>query len=299
MHKISIKTKLALIIALFFWASAFVGIRIGLQDYPPGGLALFRFLVASLCMFFIYVRLPARNKIAKTDIGWLLLVGAFGIGGYHIALNYGELSVASGIAGFIVSLSPVVTAVFAVVFLRERLSVYGIVGMIISILGVMLIMLGQNNVFRFDIGIIYVLCAAFVGGVYSVLQKPFLKKYNVIEVTTYVIWGGTLALLIYLPDLLHGFAIAPLKVELTAIYLGIFPSAIAYVAWGYVLTQMPASRAVNFYYFLPIIATLLGWMCLGEMPALLSLEGGMIALLGVWVVNHSYRKQAIAYNEQQ
>src|SRR4051812_15811907 len=101
-HIVSLKTKFALAITILLWASAFVGIRAGLQGYSPGALALFRFLIASVCMGVICLGFPEnRHKINFTDTWRLFLLGAVAIAGYHIALNYGELTVPSGIASFI------------------------------------------------------------------------------------------------------------------------------------------------------------------------------------------------------
>ncbi|MEO8401796.1 MAG: EamA family transporter, partial [Gammaproteobacteria bacterium] len=282
----SLKTKIALFLAVTLWASAFVGIRAGLEGYTPGGLALLRFIIASFCMLIIYFRLPQRTAICWGDKGLLLLVGMFGVGCYNIALNYGEIAVSSGIASFIISLSPIVTLIFAILFLRESISLNMVVGTIISIIGVGLIMLSKTNQFDFHLGVFYVLIASIIGGAYSVLQKPFLKKHHAIEVTAYIMWGATILLLIYAPDALRDIKTASYQATFSVIYLGIFPAAIGYIAWSYGLKEVPASQAVNFLYFMPLIATFLGWVCLGEIPTWLSLVGGLVALFGVWVVNH-------------
>lgn len=289
---ISFKIKLALAIATVLWASAFVGIRASLESYTPGPLALFRFIIASICMLVIYLRLPQRSKMPLKDIIGLLVIGGITLGVYHVALNYGEISVSSGTASFIISQSPIITAAFAFVVLRERLTIFGVIGMLISFLGVTLIMVGQGGSLSLDKGSMYVALAAIAGSIYSVSQKSYLQKYHAIEVTTFLMWGGTLALLIYTPDLSHELFSASLKATLSTVYLGIFPAALAYLAWSYALAAMPAALAVNFLYFMPIVATLLGWLCLGEIPVLMALIGGVVALLGVWVVNESYRWKA-------
>lgn len=281
-------TKIALAVAVTLWASAFVGIRIGLEGYSPGALALLRFLVASVCMTFVYWRLPKRQIFARKDFCLLLVFGAIGLGGYNIFLNYGEVSVSAGIASFVISQSPLITMLCAVVMLREGFNLNALLGLLISIIGVGLITLGQNNDLKFDIGLLCIFLATLVSGLYSVFQKPFLNKYHAIDVTVLIVWGGTLVLLVYLPELYHDIQTAPVNATLAAIYLGIFPAAIAYLAWSYALSKIPASRCASFLYFMPVIATFLGWVCLGEVPALLSLIGGLVALLGVWVANRAF-----------
>jgi drug/metabolite transporter (DMT)-like permease len=295
---LSIKIKVAVSITVFLWASAFVAIRSGLEGFSPGSLAFFRFLIAAICMTLIYINLPKKNKIATTDKLLMLFIGAITLGIYHIGLNYGELTVSAGISSFVISQAPILTTVFAILFLRERINKIGALGLLISTVGMTLILLGQENGYNINIGILYIFFAAIAGSVYNVLQKPFLKKYSAIEVTTYGIWGSLFVFGYYMPAFSHEISHASLNAILSVVYLGIFPAALATMTWTYTLASMPASRASNFIYFMPIIATILGWACLGEVPALLSLIGGMLALAGVWVMNKSYYKVSITAAQQ-
>ena len=77
---------------------------------------------------------------------------------------------------------------------------------------------------------------------------------------------------------------ACLHATFAVIYLGIFPAAIAYVLWNYALARMPASLLSSFLYLSPVLASLIAWVWLGEVPALLTLVGGAIAILGVILV---------------
>jgi len=286
----SAKTKFALAITIFFWSSAFVGIRVGLVGYSPGSLALFRFLIASLCMLVIYWRLPARENFKKSDFWLLLLFGAIGLGGYNLFLNYGELTISAGISSFIVSQSPLISMLCAVFFLGEKFNLGALIGTLISILGVGLITLGHSESYEMGIGLLFIFLATIISGLYSVMQKPFVIKYRVIDVTVFYIWAGTASLCFYFPDLLREIKTAPMDSTLAVIYLGIFPAAVAYAAWGYALSEIPVSRCVSYMYFMPVIATFLGWLLLGEIPSAISLLGGLIALVGVWMANRAFVK---------
>jgi len=289
----TVKTKVALTVAILLWASAFVGIRAGLVGYSPGALGLLRFLVASICMLLINSRLPKKPVVIFRDRIWLLLIGMFGLGVYNVALNQGEIEVASGIASFIISQSPVITLVLAILFLGEQLSLRTVIGMLVSIVGVGLIAIGETKDFGLNNGVFYILISTIAGGIYSVVQKPFLKKYHAIEVTAWIIWGATLFLLLWLPDMLRQIPQASLTTTMWVIYLGIFPAALGYIAWSYGLKDIPASRAANALYFLPVLATFLGWLILDEVPAVLSLIGGFVALIGVWIVNRRGRPRPV------
>ncbi len=73
------------------------------------------------------------------------------------------------------------------------------------------------------------------------------------------------------------------------VYLGLFPTAIAYVAYAYALSRMPASRTASFLYLVPALAFLIAWIWLGEVPPALSVVGGVVTLAGVLLVNRRSR----------
>jgi drug/metabolite transporter (DMT)-like permease len=280
---ISLKTKGLLAFSIIVWASAFVGIRAGLEEFTPGGLALLRYLIASFCMFLVSLFYMENHKIPWRDATLLLLVGAIGIGFYNFALNTGEQMIPSGPAGFITSQSPLITMLCSLVFLRERISKYAAFGVCLSILGVMLIAMGESQNLSWHVGILYILLATLASGLYSALQKPFLGKYSILASTSYVIWGGTVVLLVFTPELYHELPGISWHAIGICIYLGVFPAAIGYLAWSHVLAKMPVSLAANFLYLMPIVTTLMAWLYFGEFPTLLSLAGGLLALLGVWI----------------
>lgn len=279
-----IRTLIAVFTALFFWASSFAGIRAGLTAYSPGEIALLRYLVASGALLvygiFTQMRLP---RIRHLPI--MVLLGLLGVAGYHVALNYGELTVKAGSASLLIATAPIFSALLAMTFLRERLKLWGWLGISISFAGAALISLGEGGGLEFEPGTLLILLAAFLVSCYIILQKPYLKLYSPLELTTYSAWTGTLLLLVFLPKLGATLMSAPLSATLPIIYLGIFPTAISYTAWSYVLSQLPASVTASFLYLPPPLAILIAWIWLGEVPTSLSLVGGFIALAGVVLVN--------------
>ena len=278
------KTGIALAITLFLWASAFAGIRAGLQDFSPVHVAVFRFIVASV-MLAALAMIKGIQRPEREDVPRLILVGVIGIAVYNVVLNYGELTVKAGAASFIVNVGPIFTALLSVALLRERVQPLAWLGMLVSFAGVGLIALGESGGIEVNLGALLVLCAAFCQSLYFVLQKPLLRKYNVFTIVCYSLWIGTIPLLVFIPGLFEAIVAAPVSSTLAVVYLGVFPAAIGYACWSYVLSKMTASRAATYLYLVPAISIAIAYVWLNELSSWVSLVGGSLALGGVLIVN--------------
>ncbi len=281
---LDVRVLVALAVTTVLWASAFAGIRAGLGAFGPGQVALIRFLVAS-AVLARYAALTRMRLPERRDLPAVFLAGLLAFTLYHVALNYGEVTVSAGAASILINTAPIFTALLAVAFLGERLRALGWVGMGVSFCGAALISLGEGAGLSLDRRAFLILLAALSTSVYFVLQRPYLEKYGALAFTTYAIWAGTLLTLVFFPGLIAQARTAPPGTTLAMIYLGVFPTAIAYVTYAYAFSRMSAARAVSFLYLIPVLAYLIAWLWLGEVPTILSAVGGVITLSGILIVN--------------
>ncbi|WP_186012960.1 DMT family transporter [Burkholderia gladioli] len=267
------------------WASAFPFIRIGLHELSPMQLAAARFATATvLVLGWLAWRRPRRPT--ARDAMAFALSGLLGIAGYNALLNTAELSVAPGAAAFIMSTSPIVTAILSTLFLREKLNRQGWAGSLFSFAGIGLIASGQPGGLALGSGTTLILLAAAGSAVYFVLQRRLIPVYGPLACTAYTLLAGAVLLLPWLPGALRSLA-APgaLHAALPAVLvLGIFPAALGYASWTFALSHFGPARATHFLYLVPAAAMGLSIFMTGERPGLATLGGGLMAIAGVAAV---------------
>ncbi len=292
MPRFTSRTLFALALTLVLWASAFAGIRAGLRAYSPANLAILRFLIAS-SVLAIYAAVAHFRRPMLRDVPGLILTGCIGITFYNLALNYGETRVTAGAASMLIASVPIFTALFARFWLHEKLSVMGWIGVFVSFAGIVLIASGESGGIHLSLQALIILAAAITSAVYMILQKQYLARYSALEFTAYSIWFGTALMLPFGSGLLATVKSAPVAATLAIVYLGIFPGALAYVGWAYVMSHGAAGRTSTLLYVIPVFAIIIGWLWLGEVPRLLTFAGGAVALIGVCMVNMLGKPAAI------
>jgi drug/metabolite transporter (DMT)-like permease len=276
-------TAAALFVTIIAWASAFPAIRAGLSSFGPLELGAARFAIAALpAAAFL---LSTRPALPRWSEAWRFVAGGLFVALYTILLNIGEQTVSSGPASFIINVNPIITAALAMTFLGERFSRNAWLGTAVSFAGIGLIALGEGDALRIDLGALLILGSALCNSITTVVQKPLFARHRPLTVSAWNMVIGAVLLAPALPSALAQAPAASAEGLIAAIYLGIVPSLIAYASWTIVLSRLPASRASNFMYCVPPVATVMGFAWLGETPSTLSLIGGAMALGGVVLVN--------------
>ncbi len=275
--------------ALVLWASAFVAIRHLGRDISPGALSLGRLVVGSLCLGAVLTARGWRRPVAS-DWPRLVTIGLLWFGIYNVALN-GERRVDAGTAAMLIQVAPVLIALLAVLVLKEQSTATLWVGLACAFAGVVVISMASTpDGDRDPLGVGLCLLAAAAYAVSLVVQKPVMARLSALQVTWVACTVGAVACLPFAPALVREAADLPAVDLGWWVYLGVFPTAVAFTAYGYALTHIDASRLGVTTYLVPPITVAMGWVLLAEAPSTLAYVGGAMCLTGVALTRRRPRR---------
>jgi drug/metabolite transporter (DMT)-like permease len=275
-----VRGDVALAVTVVTWASAFPAIRVGLDGYGPWALGLLRLLVASACLVPVAAVVRLR-PLARRHWPRVLAAGLLGQTLYQGLLMTGERTVPAGTASLLIATAPVFSVLGAAVLLRERVGRRWL-GMAVAFSGAALVAvsLGVGG----GAAALVVLAAALCQGAFHVVVKPLAVALGAVAATAWTTWAGMVLLLPALPALVAQAPTAPAGSTWSAVYLGVVPSALGFLAWTFAVARTSIARSTVSLYLVPVVAVGLSWWWLGERPTALAVTGGALAVLGVVLV---------------
>jgi len=277
------RSLLAAAVTVFLWASAFVAIRSAGEHYSPGALALGRLFTGSVVLVAI---LLARREGWPPRAAWpgIVASGVLWFGLYMVALNWGEQQVDAGTAAMVVNVGPVLVALLGGWFLREGFKPRVLAGITVSFAGAVVVGLSMSGAGHASVlGVLSCAVAAIGYAIGVVSQKPALRHGSALQVTTFGCLVGMVGCLPFTGVLLGELADAPLSATVNVVYLGVFPTGLAFTTWAYALARTSASQMGATTYAVPALVIVMSWLLLGEVPGWLTFVGGAICLAGVAV----------------
>jgi drug/metabolite transporter (DMT)-like permease len=277
------------------WGSAFMAINAGLPYFPPVLFAAFRFDVAGVLML-AYAAYVVDDPIPRGHDEWTLVaVGAvLIITGYHALLFVGEsdAAVTSAVAAVIVSLSPVLTTVFARAFLpSERLTVLGVAGLLVGLVGAgVLASPDPGNLTAGGTGakvLVFLAAASFALG--SVLTRTLDAEMPIETMEAWSMLVG--AALTHLVARALGESIVDVAWTTDAVlalgYLSVFASGIGFLIYFDLLDRLGPIEINLVSYVAPVFAALSGWLVLNEGITPNTVVGFLLICVGFGLVKRS------------
>ena len=303
-----------LLMAAFIWGGNVVAMKFAISVLNPFYFNAFRFVFSVLALG-IWIAItrrrdgsPAEMSMSRGNYVSTVLLYAFLFGVvYQLAFLIGMYKTSATNTALIMSSVPMWTAIIAIIFLGERLSTVSWAGLATTFVGTMIVALdkpaallegaspavqatAQAVVTTTFWGNAIMMFCAIAWSVSTVISRPVLKYISPVRLT---FWGIGLALPFHLlfaflqPTDDFAFQQQTLlrpSVLMASLYSGIFSTGIALAMWSYGVKILGASHASIYSNLIPLVALLLGWMCLNEIPTPLQLTGGVMIICGLLVM---------------
>ena len=308
-----ISASIALLIVI--WAVNFIAGKIGLRSFPVLALASFRVVLAGVVMIpahLVCSRLPAfaeaanarRKGFSARDLWTFLYLGFFGVTVNQLCFTIGLRYTSVSHASVIVGMGPIYTLVLAVFFQLEAATWRKAAGMAISLAGIV-VMASEKGLSAHSpslLGDAIVMTGSIGFAMYVVLGKRVAGKYDTLTMTAFNHFAGAL---IVLPlalqqarrmSLADAWRAIPWSGWTALLYMAIFSSAVAYVFYFWLLRYLEASQLSAFSYLLPLLATILGILWLGEKGSWFQVLGSVLALGGLYWIESGRSADSLEAN---
>jgi drug/metabolite transporter (DMT)-like permease len=299
--RVAIFVSIAALTAI--WAVNFIAGKIALRSFPALTLASLRVVFAAIFMLLLYPfcrRLSifaeaARNSEQRKSFKYFwpfIYLGFFGIAVNQICFTVGLRYTSVSHSAVIVGMGPIYALVLAVVFGLEAATARKVTGMLIALAGVVLMTYGPHETQRTAtlMGDAITLTGSLGFALYGVLGKRVANRYDTLTMTAY---NSVFGAFFVLPIAIHSVRAMGGIAQWQAIpwlgwagllYMALFSSVLAYLFYFWLLRYLEVSQLSSFNYLLPVTATLLGILFLGERGSLIELAGAALALAGVYWV---------------
>lgn len=250
------------------FAGSFIAAKYTTYDLGPLTTSLLRYIVALLFLSLLVIfKKKDSLKIEIKDVPMLLILGLSGIVGYHYffftALRYTEVANTAIINAF----SPIVTALMAAIFLKERLTLKNYAGVIAAVTGV-LILLTKGDIdnligLKINMGDGLMLLSVLSWVVYALFIKSLSKKYAGFTLTFYATLAGVVLLFVIAlkEDYIHQTSNISLTSLCSVIYMGIFASGIGYLLYNLSIANIGPTKTSGFVYScVPVFVAVLSFI---------------------------------------
>ncbi|MBD3193700.1 MAG: EamA family transporter [Candidatus Lokiarchaeota archaeon] len=299
-----------LTVMIILWSLSFIVVDIGVEIVPPLSLALYRFILASICFLIIhlYTRIKNNKKQISNHKGgnlskynkkdWLLIIIASFTGiSFFFLSQYNAIAIIgpSLPALFVCLLAPIIVSTLALIFFEEKLNKIKILGFGIATIGGYLLVTGGN----LDIlnpqsvnflGYFFALLTPILWAIYSTSTKFLTKTKSTLRMLEFITYFGTIELFFLV--LINNELITLLLnmnnpiLFFCCIYLGLVCHILGYYIWNNSQKQIASSKAVSFLYIEPFLTLIFSFLLQrSEIILPLNIIGGIIVLIAVLIIN--------------
>lgn len=273
---------LYLTITLCAWGSLYVVSKFVLARVPTFTVLFIRYFIAGIVLLFV-LRRKNISKIEKQDYKYVFFIGFIGYFLSIVAQFLGTKFSNASLASLINSTNPIFIILFAVLILKEKLTLHKIICVIAALTGTYII-IGGGSGSGHALGILLSVISVILWSLMTVIVRKITQKYNPIQITTYAI---IIAAICSLPASIYELIVIP-NIELlnptviiSLLYIGLVCTALSHVLWNKSLSMIEAGSCSLFYPLQPMVSVLLGWLLLGEEITIRFALGAILIIGGI------------------
>jgi drug/metabolite transporter (DMT)-like permease len=288
-NRLAVVSSIYAFLSISFWGISFVSTKALLETLDPYTIITMRFGIASIFLFILLVILRVNILIRAKHLQFIFILAILGVFVHQLVQASSLIYIDASTAGWLISFSPVFTAILSVMFLSERFTLNKLIGMSIAVLGVLLVTTQGNGQLSLspNLGYILMIFSTFNWAVYSILIKKFSLPYSALTIT---FWTSLIGFILTLPITYNmkswnALQSLPMSDWLHLLFLGVFVSAIAYWYWGKALEVLEATQVSVLMYLEPLVTLIAAIILLKEHIILTSAIGGLCIIFGVSIVN--------------
>ncbi|MBO9540346.1 DMT family transporter [bacterium] len=289
----------ALVAVTLLWGQSYTANQIALRQLQPAEVMVLRFAIASLCLTpFLFTARRHFRSLTPRIFGLSLLTGLSGLAGFNLCLTYGQsLGTPAGLAGVLVSTSPIFTAILARLVYGEHIPARRVVGLVVAFAGVALVVASKGAVGGASLlGPLLLLGAPFFMALGGILSKIVNRAVPPLFSLAIGLWAVTIGLLPLLPATRLPGVLGTLSPSTwgAILFIAVACTALAYALWYWGFTKMPAAKAGAFAYLTPLFGLGAAFVVLGERPTPLQAAGIALVIAGLASDLVPWRAKAIA-----
>jgi drug/metabolite transporter (DMT)-like permease len=299
MSRSRIAPRAGALVAVVLWGLSFVATKAALREIPPLTLITTRFAMgAVLLLAIVLARRDAAARVPpRREWGWILLLGLVGVTVHQMLQSYALTMTTAVRTGWLIGLTPIWSAILAVMVLKERLGPVAVAGLALGFAGAVLIVTrgdlgGASWALPSTRGDLLILASTLNWAVCTVISREPVRRMGGLTTIAWSILAGWLLLL---PFVLAAHGAEPLA-RLSprgwgaVLFLGLGCSGLAYALWYGALEHIEASRISALLYLEPLVTFAAAVALLGEPVGVATVAGWALVLLGVVLVERTPRR---------
>jgi len=281
------------ILAMLFWSYSFIWYKQVFQYYDPVTLIVFRLIIAVPLLFILSLSFRKLQRVKRQHFTWFLLLAFFEPFLYFLGECYGVNLITPTLASIMISLIPLLVPIPAWYLFREKFTATNYIGLLISIGGVILVIMGENSSKPTSFAGVMLMMVAILAAVFhSVFVRKLAEHYNTFTIVTY---QNTLGLIYFLPlffimassrfiHMHHTF-----DMVLPVIKLAVFASTLAFLFFVYSIQKIGMARTNVFINLIPVFTALLAFLVLHEKFGFLKITGIVVVIAGLVFSQYNYK----------